>query len=505
VTIAQFIQALRRSWVAVIALTVLGALVGVTITFLQTPTYVANAQLFVSTSAVTKTATDLNQGGTFAQGEVKSYSEVITSPEVLGPVLAHLKLTMSPQALASKVGVTVPLDTVLIELSVKDTSPTRARDIANEIARQSSVMIQALQTPPGLKVSGVKVWVTQWATTPLTPVTPRKKLNLALGLLAGLVLGCCVAVARESMDRTVGRKHPADEIANAPILGAISEAPDMVKEPLVTHGPGSPYAESFRQLRTNIRSLSLHYPARSLVVTSSVTGEGKTATATNLAIALAQGERDVVLIDADLRNPGIADLLGLPPEIGLSSVLVGDASLYDALHPWRDNLPLRVLTSGPLPPNPSEVVGGARMAELIRDLVRTGATVILDTPPLLLATDAAVLAHVTDGALLVTRFRSTRVDELSVGASALRAAGATLLGVVLNRVPRRPTGLLRRSTFDYQFGRTNWPPTSQPPTKQPPQPLAGPLTTQYSERLQGRTSTQKAEAGAQASSDGQYR
>jgi capsular exopolysaccharide synthesis family protein len=499
VTIAQFVQAVRRSWVAVIALTILGVLVGVTITFLQTPTYVANAQLFVAVSAATRNTVELYNGGNYIQGQVKSYSEVIDSPEVLEPVLAHLNLTMSPEALARKVGVTIPLDTVLMELSVKDTSPTRARDIANEIARQFSVMIQALETPPGLKVSGVRVSVTRWATTPLTPVTPRKKLNLALGLLAGLALGCCVAVARESVDRRVGGQHPADEIANAPILGAIVEAPDMVKEPLITHDPGSPYAESFRQLRTNIRSVSLHYPVRSLVVTSSVTGEGKTATAANLAIVLAQGGRDVVLIDADLRKPGIADLLGLPPEIGLSSVLAGDVSLDDALRSWRDNLPLRVLTSGPLPPNSSEVVGAARMAELIRDLVRTGATVILDSPPLLLATDPAVLAHVTDGALLVTRFRSTRVDELSVGASALRAAGATLVGLVLNRVPRRPTGLLRSSTYGYRFGRT-----SQPPTKQPPQPHPGPLTSQYSERLPGKNSARKAEAAARASGDGQY-
>lgn len=504
-TIAQFVQALRKSWVAVVALTILGVLVGVTITFLQKPTYVANAQLFVSAAAPTKSATDLNQGGTFVQDEVKSFSEIITSPEVLEPVAAHLKLTMSTRDLASKVGVTVPLDTVLIDLNVKDTSPSRARDVTNEIARQSTVIMQALLTPQGKNISLVRVSVTQWATTPLTPVTPRKKLNLALGLLAGLVLGCCVAVARESMDRTVGGRYPADEIANAPILGAISETPGMVKEPLVTHDPGSPYAESFRQLRTNIRSLSLHYPVRSLVVTSSVTGEGKTAIATNLAIALAQGGRDVVLIDADLRNPGIADLLGLPPEIGLSSVLAGDVSLDGTLRPWRANLPLRVLTSGPLPPNPSEVVGTARMAELIRDLVRTGATVILDTPPLLPVTDAAVLADVTDGALLVTRFRSTRVDELSVGASALRAAGATLLGVVLNRVPRRPGALLPTSTFGYRFGRTSWPPTSQSPTKQSPQPQPGPLTSQYSERLQGRSSAQKTGAGARASGDGQFR
>ena len=485
-TIAQFGQAVRRSWVAVVALTILGVLVGATATFLQTPTYAAYAQLFVSASAAKETGTDLNQAGTFVQNEVKSFSELITSPDVLEPVLARLNLRTSPQALARNVGVTVPLDTVLIDLEVKDTSPTRARDIANEIARQSTVVMQALLSPPGEHAPPVRVTVTQWATTPLAPAAPRKKLNLALGLLAGLVCGCVVAVARESVDRRVGAQHPADEIANAPILGAIGEASDMAKEPLVTHDLGSPRAESFRQLRTNIRSLSLDYPVRSLVVTSSVTGEGKTATATNLAIALAQYGHDVVLIDADLRNPHIADLLGLPSETGLSSVLGGDVSLDGALQRWRSDLPLRVLTSGPLPPNPSEVVGSARMAAVIGNLVGTGATVIFDAPPLLLATDPAVLAQFTDGALLVTRFRSTRVNELSLGASALRAAGATLLGVVLNRVPSRPTGLPRISTYGYRSGRTSRPPVSQPPTNQAPQPLPRPVRS-VAERDQDQT------------------
>jgi succinoglycan biosynthesis transport protein ExoP len=481
VTLTQFVQAVRRSWVAVVALTILGALVAVAVALLQTPTYVANAQLFVSVSDHITDGTDLSNGGTFAQSEVQSFRDVVTSPLVLEPVLAHLKLRTSTQALASNVGVTVPLNTVLMDLSVKDTSPTRASDIANEIARQSIVVIEALVTPRGQNVSPVTVTVTQWATTPLTPATPRKNLYLALGLLTGLVLGCCAAVARESVDRRVGGQQPTDEIANAPVLGVIGEASDMAKEPLVTHDLGSPRAESFRQLRTNIRSRSFDHPVRSLVVTSSVAGEGTTTTATNLAIAFAQGGNDVILIDANLRNPGIADLLGLPPETGLSSVLRGDLSLDGALRSWRDDLPLRVLTSGPLPPNPSEVVGSAQMAGLIRHLVGTGATVILDTPPLLPATDPALLAQFTDGALLVTRFRSTRVDELSVGASALRAAGATLLGVVVNRVPRRSTGLFRTSTYGYGFGRTNWPPANQSPQPQPQ-----PLTSQDWEPLQGR-------------------
>jgi polysaccharide biosynthesis transport protein len=488
VTIALFVQVVRRSWVAIVALTILGTLVAVAVTLVQTPTYVANAELFVSVSDKVTNGTDLSQGGTFVQSEVQSFRDVVTSPLVLGPVVARLNLRMSTQALANNVSVTVPLNTVLMDVSVKDTSPTRARDIANEIARESSTVIPALLTPRGQTVSPVAVTVTQLATTPLTPATPRTKLYLALGLLMGLVLGCCVAVARESLDRRVDGQHPADGIANAPVLGVIGEASDMVKMPLVTHDVGSPRAESFRQLRTNIRSLSFDHPVRSLVVTSSIPGEGKTTTAANLAITFAQGGHDVVLIDANLRNPGIADLLRLQPEIGLSSVLRGDVSLEGALCSWRDDLPLRVLTSGPLPPNPSEVVGSVRMAGLIRRLVGTGATVILDTPPLLLATDPAVLAQFTDGALLVTRFQSTRVDELSVGASVLRAAGATPLGVVLNRVPRRSTRLVRMSTYGYEIGRTNWPPANQPLQHQ-----AQPLTSQDWKPLLGKTSAQQTE------------
>lgn len=143
--------------------------------------------------------------------------------------------------------------------------------------------------------------------------------------------------------------------------------------------------------------------------------------------------------------------------------------------------------------HPSEVVGSAQMAGLIRHLVSTGATVILDTPPLLPATDPALLAQFTDGALLVTRVRSTRVYELTVGASAQRGAGAALLGVVVIRVPQRSTGLFRTSTYGYGFGRTS----------QPPQPQ--PLTTQDWEPLQGRTSAQQTGASARTSGNGQYR
>ncbi|MBL8932735.1 MAG: polysaccharide biosynthesis tyrosine autokinase, partial [Kineosporiaceae bacterium] len=168
--------------------------------------------------------------------------------------------------------------------------------------------------------------------------------------------------------------------------------------------------------------------------------EGKSTTASNLAITLAQAGESVVLIDADLRRPTLADVFALSSGVGLTSVLLGDLDVHEALQPWRDDLPLQVLTAGPIPPNPAELIGSARMAALISELTGQGITVVLDSPPLLPVTDAALLARATDGALVVTRAASTHTDQLAAACEALRITGAAVLGVVLNRVPRTRGG-----------------------------------------------------------------
>ncbi len=269
------------------------------------------------------------------------------------------------------------------------------------------------------------------------PVSPRTKLNVLLGLLVGLGLGVGLAVLRDSFDKTIKSKDHAQNTAQAPVLTAVHEDPEADEHRLITHDPFSVRAEAFRQLRTNIRFLSVDHAVRSLVVTSSVPSEGKTSTAANLAIAMAQAGEDVVLIDADLRRPTIADVFTLSSGVGLTSVLLGDLALDEALQPWRPDLPLKVLTAGPIPPNPAELIGSARMKALIGELTDAGITVVLDSPPLLPVTDAALLARASDGALVVTRAASTHVEQLAEATQALRTAGANVLGVVLNRIPRK--------------------------------------------------------------------
>jgi polysaccharide biosynthesis transport protein len=435
VTIADYLRLLRARWTTLALLASLGLLAAAAAARLQTPVYEASSQVFVSAGSGSDLG-QLSQGGSFVQQRVKSYTDLVGSPALLQPVIDQLGLATTPADLAHAVHASSPLDTVLVDITVRDASPLRARDLADAVALQFPRLVARLESQGGRATSPVSVSLTRAAVTPQHPVSPRTALDLVLGLLVGLGLGVGTAVLRESLDTTVTDRSEIAGLTGAPVLGSVPDDPLGAAAPLITSDGFSPRAEAYRQVRTNIRFLSVDRRLGSLVVTGSVPGEGKTTTAANLAIALAQGGEPVLLVDADLRRPAVADLFGLPGGVGLTSVLIGDVPLESAVHLWRHDLPLEVLTAGPVPPNPSELLSSERMGELIRAYVAAGRTVIVDSPPLLPVTDAAVLARVTDGALLVVRTASTRADQVAAAAESLRTVGAGLLGVVLTRTPR---------------------------------------------------------------------
>ncbi|MCA1721071.1 MAG: CpsD/CapB family tyrosine-protein kinase [Actinobacteria bacterium] len=228
--------------------------------------------------------------------------------------------------------------------------------------------------------------------------------------------------------------------------------------------PRAARAEAFRQLRTNLQFLEVDEPVRSFVITSSVPKEGKSTTACNLAITLAQAGVRTLLIEGDLRRPRIADYLGLEGAIGVTNVLIGQVPLQDALQPWGNGT-LSVLASGPLPPNPSELLASRGMHELLAEVEKSFDMVIIDAPPLLPVTDAAILSTMTGGALLGVRCRSTKRDQLRRAADALEAVDARVLGAVLNMVPRRGPdayysygyGYGGYSTYDRKHGKGSKP------------------------------------------------
>lgn len=432
----DYLRVLRKRWkvVALLTLLVLGAATARTLW--TTPTYQSSTQLFVSTQGGGDTS-QLLQGSTFTQQRVKSYADIVTSPRVLDPVIQQLGLTITPGDLAKSITAEAPLDTVLINVAVVDKSPEQAQRIADAVGRQFASVIAELEKPEGTRVTPVKVSVVQPADLQTAPVSPRVPRNLALGLVVGLIMGMGVAVLREMLDTTVKGENDVKAVTDAPILGGIAYDPDASKRPLIVQSdPHGPRAEAFRQLRTNLQFVDVANHPRSIVFTSSVPNEGKSTTTVNLVITLAATGSRVVLVEADLRRPRVAAYLGLEDAAGLTSVLIGQAELDDVLQPWG-NGKLDVLASGPIPPNPSELLGSQAMDNLVRELEARYDYVIIDSPPLLPVTDAAVMSRLAGGAVVVVGANRINRDQLKRALEILETVGAQVLGVVMNLVPTK--------------------------------------------------------------------
>ncbi|MSZ77344.1 MAG: polysaccharide biosynthesis tyrosine autokinase, partial [Actinobacteria bacterium] len=191
------------------------------------------------------------------------------------------------------------------------------------------------------------------------------------------------------------------------------------------------WSESYRKLRTNLSYLEPDNPPRTLLVTSALPGDGKTITALNLAASIAQGGRSTVLVEADLRRPSVSKLLGLVPDVGVTNVVAGKATIDEVTQAAAG---FDVITSGPIPPNPSELLGSQAFGRLIDSLLEKYENVVIDTPPLLAVTDAAVASVVADAVILVCQAKRTRKTELRRALLGLRAVDANIVGVVINQI-----------------------------------------------------------------------
>lgn len=446
-----YLRLLRRRWRLVLLGVLLGFLSASVLTLLSTPQYESSSEAFVSVRDTGDTVTadanqivNANQASQFAIERVKSYVNIVNSSAVTSQVVAALRLPMTPAQLAKRITVSAPQDTVLIDITVRDPSPGRAQRIAAAVDRAFAQTVAGLESSPGL-VSPVTITFVRQPTVATAPASPRPVLNLALGLLAGIMLGLGAAIARDSLDSSVRTTAELEALAGSLPLGSVPNDPGCRAAPLM--GPGnshSPRTESYERLRTNLHFVPV--PPRSLVVTSAVDGEGRTVTAANIALALARVGVQVALVEADLRRPRLAGYLGLPDGPGLSEVLTGRAVLDDALHRWGDDeLPLWVLASGALPANPNELLCSAAMVDVLTAVGDRVDVVLIDTPALLATSDAAILAKLTDGAVVVVRAGRTTREQVTTALASLATLDAQVYGTVLNRVPRRWLPVLRRS------------------------------------------------------------
>ena len=350
-----------------------------------------------------------------------------------------------------------------LNLNLREIEYRRLNHDRDNKAKLYEIVLQRLtETDLTRMLKTTHVRVLDQALLPVTPVSPNVVKNLLGSLLVGLLLGLAVALFASRLDRTV-RSVEMVEGLGLTVLGVVPHLPGSEKEPkaprrlkkakiprattppapgdmIVFEEPMSPAAETFRMIRTNLAFMSQDAPLRSLVVTSALPLEGKTTVATNLATSLAQFGRSTLLVDADLRRPRVHRVFKVDKDVGLTSLVVGEATLREAIRPTQVD-GLSVLPAGPIPPNPSELLHSSAFGRLKEDLLLHYDWVIFDSPPMGAVTDAAVLAPQVDGVLLVVRAGRTTGDSILSAKKQLTSVSARLVGSVLNDIDvrmRRP-------------------------------------------------------------------
>jgi tyrosine-protein kinase len=440
-------RTIRRRWRVVVVVLLLVTGLSVLMTWQTTPQYSSSTRLFVSTTD--SDAAQAYQNGLFATQRVASYADLVPkSRQLADAVVESLGGDGDAAALQAQVTALVVPDTVNLEITAIDPDPVRARDIAQAYAEALSDLVARLETPEGQTNALIRAEIVDNAPVPGSPFTPQPVRNIGLGILLGLLLGVGLAVVRELLDKSVRTPDDLAAITVAPVLGQITVDPQAVRQrPDEALAGTSRWAESFRMLRTNMQYIEVDQDQKVFTVTSSMPREGKTTTAISLGLTLALTNARVALVECDLRRPLIASRLGIDGAVGTTSVLIGHVSLHDAMQTIGDT-GLQVLACGPIPPNPSELLESKAMDTLLHQLRADYDIVLLDAPPLLPVTDAAVLAAQTDGALIVVRHGTTTRDQLTHAIERLGTVGAKPLGVVLNLVPSKGAG----GAGGYQYG-----------------------------------------------------
>lgn len=422
---------LKRHWLLIAVLTLVGGAVAFGLSSMMTPLYRSTSSLYFTLN-FGNTASDLAQGSTYTSNQMQSFGQLATSPVVLGPVAESLDLGLSADEMARLVSVSTPRDTVIMDVSVVTSDPQRSAAIANEVAVQAKRIIEEYAPRMQAGNSSVTVRPIQQAQPANFQFSPDKRYNTALGLAAGFMLGVVAAIAAATLDNRVRNERSLAEAGDVTFLGSLRQRSSSAgEEATVLQNPTGGAAEEYRQLRSSLRYATLSKQPLAVVVSSSTPGEGKSTVALNLASVIAEAGQRVLLIDADLRRPRVAAYANVDGSVGVTDVLVGQADLVETIQPLGDS-GVDVLPAGGTPPNPGELLASPQMAEVIEYGRAHYDTVVVDTAPVLAVADALGLTQYCDGLVLVARSDRTRKLDLQRSLEAIEAAGADVFGAVLN-------------------------------------------------------------------------
>lgn len=432
--LAIFARALRDGWYLIAVAALVAACAGLGLSLLSTPLYSASARLFVSTSNGGST-TELYQGNLYSQQRVASFTQILTGEALARRTVENLGTAIDADELRSRVSATASPGTVLITVSVRDEQPETAARLANAVSDEFVEFVRELDGNENAATAD-RVVVEQYASAASSPVSPRTARNTFLALIVGALVGLAIVVVRDRMNLALKSESDIADAAQSKVLGRVPfdshlRATQKVDAATFDHTT----IEAFRSLRTNLQYVRVDNPPRVVSVTSSVPEEGKSTVSIGLATVLSEGGSSVCLVDADMRLPSVAEYMGVSGDIGLSSVLAGQLDWRDAIQDTQVQ-GVKVLASGPPPPDPSELLGSARAEELFRSLASHFDYVVVDSPPLLAVTDPCLISLLADGVVMVARHGRVTEAQLKRSANELASVRSSVLGIVVTMLPR---------------------------------------------------------------------
>lgn len=447
-TLQSYLRIFRERYKVLLLVTLICVGLAVLITAATPKTYQASVQVFVTANG------DVAAGGVgqydqqaAALSQVTTFASLIGAPAVIDAVRTDLNLALTDSQLRAKISASAPSQQTLVIVSATDGSRNVAEAIAKSASSAFITYVENLKKPTDSSKSTVRLFATSQAIASSTPISPKPTLNIAVGLVLGLLLGAAFAVARDVLDNRVKDIEALAKLTGKPAMGLILHDPRIQQFPIASRaGPRNLRAENFRQLRANLQFANIDDHPRTIAVTSSVPGEGKTMAAVNLASTFAEAGFSVCLVDADLRRPSIAKTLGINGQVGLTSLLIQQLSAQDVLQEVGTNL--FVLASGPTPPNPSELLASTYVRDVVRSLLELVDYVVLDTAPLLPVSDGSEVAALAEGTLLVARHKVVTDPQVRRAITSLSRVNARVLGVVLNDVPPK------NDAYGYGYGYT---------------------------------------------------
>lgn len=437
----DYVRIVRRRWLLILLVFVACVAGAGLATKLSTLRYTATSQLIVNGSS-SISATDEVATRELADERAVAFAQIASTAPAVQAALSKAEASSGP--FSPKGGPSVSASasgtSPFIVIHVSDTDARRAQAVANAYTTILPTVIQKLEQTP--VAAPEEIAVVSPAGLPGSPLKHNLERNLLIGLGLGLVLGGGAALVRESVDRRLKDSQDVETATGLTVLGVVPF--EMAAEPIPAHThPMSVRAEAYRKVRTNLTFVTEAGVPKSIIVTSSSSSEGKTSLSTNLAIACARSGQKVILVDADLRRPMVHTFLQVSGDKGLVNVLAGTTELSEAIH-FVEEGGIHVIVSGPVPTNPSELLGSKRMLDTIRRLEADFDIVIIDTPPVLPVADALLLGVNVDGVVVVTRLGETTRDKLRRTKEGLEKVHANIFGVV-------PNGAIQREDSAYAY------------------------------------------------------